>query len=383
MTKPISCFNLALFRIMFGLMMAYHMYRAVFWHHTVEANFGFPELNLHFWFARWVIKPRLEFIYWLFYINIISALCMALGFYYRLSCLVFTVCYAYSNMLEKARYNNHFYLYTLIGFLFFITDSHRRLSLDSLLPRIFKSTDRMKKKNRSYNEVPLWQLYIFRFQLSIVYFFAGLAKINYDWIVLGEPMRTWGYWNDFSLFRQLAQVVLPEHIAQDTVGYFFSINGMMFDLFISCFLLVPKLRKIGFTLSFLFHISNHFLFKIGTFPWVMMATHVLFLKPETAESLLSSLKERLKIAKRNANNKKDSSQAINYKSTSMKWPMKALLYIYVIIQLMLPFRHWMYSRDVNWTMEGHQFSWRMMLNDEDVILRINQRLKTGQRVTFK
>ena len=38
-----------------------------------------------------------------------------------------------------------------------------------------------------------------------------------------------------------------------------------------------------------------------------------------------------------------------------------LLGIYVAFQLLVPLRHWLYPGDVNWTDEGHRFSWRMKL----------------------
>ncbi len=38
-----------------------------------------------------------------------------------------------------------------------------------------------------------------------------------------------------------------------------------------------------------------------------------------------------------------------------------LLCIYAVVQLLLPLRHWLYPGNVNWTEEGHYFSWRMML----------------------
>jgi hypothetical protein len=42
----------------------------------------------------------------------------------------------------------------------------------------------------------------------------------------------------------------------------------------------------------------------------------------------------------------------------------AVLGLYVMAQLLLPFRHLIYPGDVAWNEEGHRFSWRMKLRDK-------------------
>jgi hypothetical protein len=37
---------------------------------------------------------------------------------------------------------------------------------------------------------------------------------------------------------------------------------------------------------------------------------------------------------------------------------------YVVIQVGVPLRHWLYPGDVQWTEEGHRFSWRMKLRSK-------------------
>jgi hypothetical protein len=43
----------------------------------------------------------------------------------------------------------------------------------------------------------------------------------------------------------------------------------------------------------------------------------------------------------------------------------AFLASYLAAQLLIPLRHWLYPGDVNWTEEGHRFSWRMKLRDKE------------------
>jgi len=50
-----------------------------------------------------------------------------LGCLYRISCFFFVLIYWYLFALDKATWNNHSYLYGLIGFLLLLFDGHRYL----------------------------------------------------------------------------------------------------------------------------------------------------------------------------------------------------------------------------------------------------------------
>jgi hypothetical protein len=45
----------------------------------------------------------------------------------------------------------------------------------------------------------------------------------------------------------------------------------------------------------------------------------------------------------------------------------SLLGLFFGVQILLPFRHHLYPGDVNWTEEGHLFSWHMKLRDKRVV----------------
>jgi hypothetical protein len=45
----------------------------------------------------------------------------------------------------------------------------------------------------------------------------------------------------------------------------------------------------------------------------------------------------------------------------MQWIVLSLVSIYVAIQIFVPLRYLLYPGRINWTHEGHRFSWRMML----------------------
>jgi hypothetical protein len=46
---------------------------------------------------------------------------------------------------------------------------------------------------------------------------------------------------------------------------------------------------------------------------------------------------------------------------------------YLAAQVLIPLRHWLYPGDVNWTEEGHRFSWRMKLRDKESEIAVRVR----------
>jgi Vitamin K-dependent gamma-carboxylase len=46
--------------------------------------------------------------------------------------------------------------------------------------------------------------------------------------------------------------------------------------------------------------------------------------------------------------------------------LSALIHGYLLVQRLVPLRHWLHPGDVNWNEEGHRFSWRMKLRDKEV-----------------
>lgn len=79
---------------------------------------GFPLLNFLF-------PMRLSLMALTYFVMWLGALGITLGYRYRISCLLFTIPYWYIFLLDKSVWNNHSYLYGLLGILFTITDAHR------------------------------------------------------------------------------------------------------------------------------------------------------------------------------------------------------------------------------------------------------------------
>ena len=181
-----------------------------------------------------------------------------------------------------------------------------------------------------------WHLRILQFQFVVVYFFGGLAKINSDWIFRYEPVSTFLKARDF-YFEELS--------------VFLAYSGLLFDLFIGFFLLIKKTRVYALILVLLFNVSNHLLFNdINIFPFFMMASSVLFFE-------LNELKFFSKINK------------ISTDTGYVTVPNKLVVFslcLYVLIQVLMPLRHFLIPGNVDWTGEGQRFAWRMKIQAREI-----------------
>jgi len=126
------------------------------------------------------------------------AFTFAAGFAYRISALLFCLLFSYLYFLEMSLYLNHFYLVVLVCFLLIFVPANQTFSVDSWLWNKFfsssssssSSTTINQRDSRSKTTVPYWSIWIFQVLIAIVYFYAGVAKINEDWL-RGEPLLHW------------------------------------------------------------------------------------------------------------------------------------------------------------------------------------------------
>jgi len=265
-------------------------------------------------------------MYYHFYALGFCALCIAIGFLYRISTILFFLGFTYIFLLDKTNYLNHFYLVSLLSFIMIFMPANKAFSVDAkLFPKI-KS-----------DWVPNWTLWWLRIQLGIPYFFGGIAKINSDWLRC-EPMRMW-------LSDRTDFPIIGQWFTQEWMVYVFSYGGLLLDLLIVPFLIYKKTRIPAFLIITCFHVMNSQLFGIGIFPWFMIAATTIFFPAE-----------KFRFWKRSENQSPSSFKISSYAF----WGLA----VYVLIQVTVPFRHHLFKGNVNWTEEGHRFSWHMKLRSK-------------------
>ena len=102
--------------------------------------------------------------------------------------------------------------------------------------------------------------------------------------------------------------------------------------------------------------DDAYLFSIGIFPWLMVAATAIFFEPRTLRRLLERLMFRPSSI---------AATATPPIVASVPRVLAAIALVYLILQITIPFRHWCYPGNVNWTEQGHRFSWRMKLRTKD------------------
>lgn len=328
LAEPIDGTWLALFRMGFGICLAVQTWWS-FSRDEIQVHYVQPSHHFTWFGLDWIQPWPGEGMYWHFLVLLVASLCVAAGFYYRTACLTYCVGFTYVFLLDKSWYLNHHYLICLLSFLAIFLPANRQLSLDSWRDSQLRS-----------RTVPAWTLWLLRFQVGAPYVFGGIAKLNPDWI-RGEPMRTW-------LAEKAPNLVLPDIWTEEWCVYFFVLGGLLLDLFLIPCLLWRRTRLTAMVAMTLFHLLNYYLLSIGIFPWLMLvATVVLYLPPETWKRL------RSRAAEPSA-------------PTRTSRIVAGILFVHVLVQLVLPLRHYFYPGDTSLTRQGHHFSWRMKLNRRNV-----------------
>jgi vitamin K-dependent gamma-carboxylase len=232
---------------------------------------------------------------------------------------------------DVTQHLNHFYLISLMSFVNIFLPLHRNTSLDVIC-----------RPDLRVSKVPAWTLWILVFQLSVPYFFGGVAKFNSDWLQ-GEPMRGW----------ILEGAPKGHFLTTWWTPYFFALGGLLYDLFAAPMLMWKKTRAVAVAATIFFHISNDNMFTIGIFPWFMLFSTPLYF-PEYLEFVFHAEKvfggEAPQTTKKTLTTPKD-------RRSSVKW----LFMSFVAYNCYMPFRHHLYPGHSGWTEEGHLYAWHMKL----------------------
>ena len=304
--------SLTFYRIGFGLLMAWSMIRFMLkgW---VDSVYIEPLFHFKYFGFTWI--PELgSWTYALFILAAISALLMATGRWYKIAATLFFLCFTYIELLEKTTYLNHYYFISILSFIL-----------------IFLPADRK-------GWVPTWSVNALKILISIVYFYAGLAKLNSDWLIEAQPLGLW----------LRSKYDLAPILQERWVHYLMSYGGAIYDLMIPFLLWNKKTQKYALVLVVIFHVLTRILFPIGMFPYIMIFSSLIFLPPQWHRKIL-----------RLGNNTWPKPKPTPRKTWGYYMVVAVLL-----IQVLLPWRYLAYPGELFWTEEGFRFSWRVMLMEK-------------------
>lgn len=295
---PVEPDRLAWVRRGFGLLMVVEVLRYLLFG-WVDIYFVQPEYHFTYPGFDWVRPLSRMGMMVVFLFMGLSSSALMWGYRVRFAAGIFTLCFGYIFLIDQTYYQNHWVLIGWLG-LYYMLVGHER-------------------------DARRWVGLLLRFQVGVVYAFAGLAKANADWIA-GQPMGIWlALRSDWPLIGPLLGWP-PSALA-------LSWAGLLFDLAIVPLLCWRKTRRPAFAVAVLFHLGNALLFKIGIFPMLMIVLTTVFLP-------LSAGKHRV----------------TNDLLPARIW---VILVLWVGFHATVPLRHWAIPGPVAWTEEGHRFSWRM------------------------
>ena len=347
--KNIDNSPLIVFRIFFGFLISCESFGAIItgWVKRVliEPKFTFSFIGL-----EWLQPLPGYGMYFYFIIMGLFGIAIMLGYRYRVAIIGYTILWAGVYFMQKTSYNNHYYLLLIISFYMIFLPANQYASLDVKQQRIHKQ-----------NTMPYWISLLFIVQVTIVYFYAAIAKFYPDWLD--------GTFTKLLLSGTTSNEFLLKIFLNKYFYLFIAYAGILFDLLIVPLLLFKKTRTIALAASLSFHLFNAIFLQIGIFPFFALSFSLFFYPPEKIRKLF--FKNKLSI---------EEPIAYNY---SRKRIFLYFLIPFLFIQFILPLRHHLIEGDVLWTEEGHRLSWRMMLRKRDGF--INFKIKnndTGEITSY-
>ena len=370
LAEPIDGASLAAFRICFGLVMFWHTVKFL-WPQSgaslaqllyVDApfNFSYPGFG---WVQPW---PE-PFLTLHLVVLALAAACVAAGLCYRAASIFLLVGYTYVFLIEAATYNNHNYLMCLVALLLAVMPAQRRFSIDA-----WRHARRGRAPTGALAKtVPFWTIFALRAQVTIMYFYGGIAKINSDWLT-GIPLIS---------PAKVVSGAVGGSVSSELIGLTIAWIGLIFDLLIVPLLICRRTRVLGIVLTFIFHFCNYFLFPIGVFPAMAFMSTLVFFEPDWPVRVYRWIK-RPRVRAPELGWLVGGACAIPVVGAALGWkcaaaeplsPSRAtpctrwllrLVCCWLAFQLIFPLRHFAIDGDANWTEEGQDFSWRMMLRSK-------------------
>jgi hypothetical protein len=349
---PRDIASLAVFRFLFGTILFVSTLRFIA-NGWVSRFFEVPSYYFPYWGFEWVPAASPEGMLVIHVALAVASLCFAIGLFYRFAAPALFLLFTYVELVDVTNYLNHYYLVSLLALLFCFMPLGSALSVDAL-----------RKPELSRTEIPAWMLYLVRLQIGVVYFYAGLAKAEPDWLLHAQPLGIW-------LAARAELPAIGPILAIPATAYVMSWAGFLNDVLAVPLLMNRRTRKYAFAMLVFFHTGTHLLFTIGVFPFLMPAAATVFFEPGWPRRFLAKLgsfHEKVR----------PTSRASRPLST---FGLVAIA-LYATAQVLLPLRTHLYDGSVLWHEQGMRFSWRVMLREKNgsISYRVKVRGEERERV---
>uniref|UniRef100_A0A4W6CEM3 Vitamin K-dependent gamma-carboxylase n=1 Tax=Lates calcarifer TaxID=8187 RepID=A0A4W6CEM3_LATCA len=340
LNRPTDPASLGIFRCLFGLLMAIDVTQERGLSHLDYKYLDgapvcrFPLFNF--------LKPLpLDWMYFVYVVMFLGALGIMLGCFYRLSCLMFISTYWYLTLMDGNRY----------------------WSIDGLRRPSIRNT-----------HVPLWNYTVLRIQIFIVYFIAGIKKLDADWVE-GYSMSYLAHHWLFDPFK----LILPVELVSLLVVHG---GGLILDLTAGYLLFFDATRPYAFFFVSYFHCMNSQLFSIGMFSYTMLATSPIFCYPDWPRRFFGRFPAFLRVVlpltspdpqpspscvyneiQSTGTKRQETPPVAKTSKLRLKHKLGAIFtIIYLLEQFFLPYSHFITQGYNNWTNGLYGYSWDMMVH---------------------
>ena len=266
-----------------------------------------------------------------------------IGLKYKTSIILFFLSFTYIELMDKTTYLNHYYFISILSFLLIFIPANATFSVDNII------------NQKKFTNIPRWSVDVLKLLITIVYLYAGIAKINSDWLIEAMPLKIW-LQSKYDL-----PLIGGSLLQMEWVHYAMSWGGMLYDLSIPFLLMINKTRIIAFILVLFFHVFTLILFPIGMFPQIMIFSSMIFFSSNFHEKIIYQIRQVITKVSKKVKPKK-----IEIETSDLYVIYKQNLTLFVvtsffIIQILLPFRYQLYPGELFWHEQGYRFSWRVML----------------------
>ncbi len=333
--KPVDAASVAVFRIGFGLIM---LTDAILHHgNDLTAVYVEPEFLFRYYGFEWVPLLR-EHVFTVHVVMGVASLGIILGKFYRSSVALVGLSAAWIFLQDQTHYLNHAYMLILYCIIMFFIPANRYWALDAVRrPRIASNT------------LPSWCRLLLILQIEVILIWAGIVKLNPDWLQL-EPLAHW-------LAKREAMPLFGPLFVQPWAVAVAAYGVIALHLAGAPLLLFRRTRLYVLAAYGGFHLLNHFVFTIGVFPWVTFFASLICFEPDWPRRVWSRWRRRVY----------EPPPLDRLELPSGPWQMAivTLLGVWLVFQVCMPMRNWFYDGWVAWNEQGHAFSWRMKLRQKN------------------
>ncbi|MBX3155067.1 MAG: HTTM domain-containing protein [Deltaproteobacteria bacterium] len=350
-TRQVDIASLAAFRIIFGAVMLGGILR-LFTTGFIEPMYLEPRWFFSYPGFEWVRPWPGDGMYVHYGVLAALALMIALGAWYRIVVPLFTLGFLYTQLIDVTNYLNHHYLVVLLGGLLAFLPANAMWSVDARRrPELRRAT------------VPAWMVWLLRFQVGVVYCFAGLAKLKLDWLGYGQPLNLW-------LAARSEMPLVGRFFEQPWFALVMSWAGFLFDSTIVVWLSWPRTRLFAYGAVLVFHSITGILLNIGMFPIIMSSSALIFFSPSWPRRL-PWLGARVGAAP---------ADTARLPREAPPRVARVAIAVYVALQVALPLRHYVYPGPVLWNEDGMRFAWHVVVREKQGAVRFEAEFANGKRL---